>query len=55
MKLFVAVKHNNILLLILTRCQQVSVIRPSSSCPYKKFYKLVACSAYWIQCHMGSH
>jgi len=33
----VSVKHNNILIFILTFWRQVSVVRPSSGEPYKKF------------------
>ena len=45
-KLFVSVKHNNILLFILTYWRQVSVVRLSSGHPYKKFLKSVTYSAY---------
>jgi len=37
LKLFVSIKHNNILLFILILWRQVSVVRPLSGHLYKKF------------------
>jgi hypothetical protein len=49
-KLLVSVKHDNILLFILTYCRQVSVVRPSSGVSYKIFFlflKFLVKMAWW--------